>query len=90
MKLQFERVGFFSFAHASSSDLVVGLLSSRIGKTYIHLSDTLGDVFRKIFVLSRRGFADRILYIDPLLIHIFVSGTPPINSQNCRLRHLGI
>ena len=37
----------------------VGLLSSRFGNIYIHLSDTLGDVFREIFVLSRRGFADR-------------------------------
>ena len=43
----------------------VGLLSSRIGKIYIHLSETLGDVFREIFVFVLSWcFADRILYIS--------------------------
>ena len=82
MKLQFERVGFFSFAHASSSAELVPLVCFHRGlEKYTSISPTLSGMMYSVVKFSFCPVVvfcrSHIIYRSPPHPHLRLSNPPP-------------
>ena len=82
-KLQFERVGFFSFAHASSSAELVPLVCFHRGlEKYTSISPTLSGMYSvKFSFCPVVVFRSHIIYRSPPHPHFRLSNPPPPTSK---------